>query len=438
MYVTGTADPRWADALDQFRAQPARRLEVRGRQARHGSPPVADRATSSSRRVSRRPSESRTGTNFACDSASSASGSESATMPQPAKSRTRAARRSRPSAARCPTRRRRRRPSSRPGRRSGRGPCPRSPRSGAVATGVGVPPTAAEGCSASASSSEETVAASWTTPATSVARCMTLGRCSTNGASGTFIDEQCGSSASATERTAYSCSSRSFDERASVRGQGQVAVVVAGTPDGAGQHPRGDQAALAAHQHLGGGAEHAVDVEGPARSGSARPAGAAASARRSAPSAVATRSRASTTFSRSPALIRATASATTRHPLLAVEGAVGEDHVRRAPRWRGGGERRVPALASVPMVVTQVRRRRGGRRRPAGRRAPSRRARRRTRRSRSRPGRCPARRPRRATGGAGGGLGPPLVGVGEAGRAAGAQLGGDAPADQARRRGAAR
>src|SRR3546814_2425244 len=59
-----------------------------------------------------------------------------------------------------------------------------------VATVVGVPPTAAEGCSASASLSEDTVAASWTTPATSVARCMTFGRCSTNGASGTFIDEQ--------------------------------------------------------------------------------------------------------------------------------------------------------------------------------------------------------------------------------------------------------
>ena len=52
-------------------------------------------------------------------------------------------------------------------------------------------------------------------PATSVARCMTFDRCSTNGASGTFIDEQCGASASATERTAYSCSSRSLLERAS-------------------------------------------------------------------------------------------------------------------------------------------------------------------------------------------------------------------------------
>ena len=48
------------------------------------------------------------------------------------------------------------------------------------------------------------------------------------------------------------------------RGQREVALVVARTTDGAGQHPRGHQAALAAHQHLGGGAEEAVDVEGPA------------------------------------------------------------------------------------------------------------------------------------------------------------------------------
>src|SRR4051794_29885278 len=84
----------------------------------------------------------------------------------------------------------------------------------AVATSVGVPPTAADGCSASASSREDV--SSSMTPVTSVARCMTFGRCSTNGDSGTFIDVQCGASASATERTAYSCSSRSFDERASV------------------------------------------------------------------------------------------------------------------------------------------------------------------------------------------------------------------------------
>ncbi len=65
---------------------------------------------------------------------------------------------------------------------------------------VGVPPTAADGCSAAASASE--LVSSSMTPATSVARCMTLGRCSTNGDSGTFIEVQCGLSASATDRTA--------------------------------------------------------------------------------------------------------------------------------------------------------------------------------------------------------------------------------------------
>ena len=70
-----------------------------------------------------------------------------------------AARRPRPSAARCPTRRRRRRPSSRPGRRSGRGPSPRSRRSAPIAVAVGVPPTAADGCSAAASSSDEVASA---------------------------------------------------------------------------------------------------------------------------------------------------------------------------------------------------------------------------------------------------------------------------------------
>ena len=44
---------------------------------------------------------------------------------------------------------------------------------------------------------------------------MTFERCKTKGDSGTFIEEQNGASASATERTAYSCSSKSLDDRAS-------------------------------------------------------------------------------------------------------------------------------------------------------------------------------------------------------------------------------
>ena len=82
-----------------------------------------------------------------------------------------------------------------------------------TARAVGVPPTAADGWSDAASVRDE--ASSALTAATSVARCMTLGRWRTKGDSGTFIDEQCGARASATERTAYSCSSRSLDERAS-------------------------------------------------------------------------------------------------------------------------------------------------------------------------------------------------------------------------------
>ena len=105
---------------------------------------------------------------------------------------------------------------------------------------------------------------SCTTPATSVARCITLGRCSTNGTSGTFIEEQCGASDSATERTAYSCSSRSLEDAGQLPGERQVALVVARTPDRAGQHPRGDQAALATYEHLRRRAEEPVDVEGPA------------------------------------------------------------------------------------------------------------------------------------------------------------------------------
>ncbi|CAB4541992.1 unannotated protein [freshwater metagenome] len=50
---------------------------------------------------------------------------------------------------------------------------------------------------------------------TSVARCITFAKCRTKGDSGTFVEEQNGSRASATERTAYSCSSKSFEERAS-------------------------------------------------------------------------------------------------------------------------------------------------------------------------------------------------------------------------------
>ena len=81
------------------------------------------------------------------------------------------------------------------------------------AVSVGVPHTAADGCNAATSLKISTFdAASFMTPVTSVARCITFGRCNTNGASGTLVEEANGSSASATERTAYSCSSKSLED----------------------------------------------------------------------------------------------------------------------------------------------------------------------------------------------------------------------------------
>src|SRR5450759_3700246 len=89
----------------------------------------------------------------------------------------------------------------------------------ARAAPVGVPQTAAVGCRAAARARLDGPAPCSapvaSTPVTSLARCSTFGRCSTNGTSGTFVDEQNGSSACATDATAYSCSSRSFEECAS-------------------------------------------------------------------------------------------------------------------------------------------------------------------------------------------------------------------------------
>ena len=79
----------------------------------------------------------------------------------------------------------------------------------------GVPQTAADGCRLFRSENASTRCFdSVRAPVTSVAKCMTLARWRTKGDSGTFVDEQKGSSASATDRTAYSCSSRSLEDRA--------------------------------------------------------------------------------------------------------------------------------------------------------------------------------------------------------------------------------
>ena len=78
-----------------------------------------------------------------------------------------------------------------------------------------MPHTAAEGCNFSRIVKASTLfLLSISAPVTSVAKCITFARCRTNGDSGTFVDVQKGSSASATDLTAYSCSSRSFDDRA--------------------------------------------------------------------------------------------------------------------------------------------------------------------------------------------------------------------------------
>jgi len=70
----------------------------------------------------------------------------------------------------------------------------------ATALARGVPPTAAVGCTAPASRSSEDSPAS--SPATSLARCITFGSRRTCGRGDTDIDEQNGRSASASDSTA--------------------------------------------------------------------------------------------------------------------------------------------------------------------------------------------------------------------------------------------
>ena len=185
-----------------------------------------------------------------------------------------------PSARRWPTRRRRSRPSSPPVRRTGRGPCPRSRRSAARRSRWGSRRPRPRGAAPRRAGARRPCRRRAPRPATSVARCMTLGRCRTNGASGTFIEEQCGSSASATERTAYSCSSRSFEERASVAARAMSRssspvrrMVPASTREVT--RPRSRRTSIS-----GDRAEQPVDVERPAGRSSPRRAGAAASGRR--------------------------------------------------------------------------------------------------------------------------------------------------------------
>ena len=179
--------------------------------------------------------------------------------------------------------------------------CSSSPIS-STARAVGVPPTAAEGCSDAASVRAE--ASSALTAATSVARCMTLGRCSTKGASGTFIDEQCGREGLGDGAHGVLVLLEVLRRAGQRGGEREVLGVVAGAADRAGEHARGDEALVAAHEQLGRGADEAGRPRRPRCSRSARRAGAAASGGRSGADAVATRSRASTTLSTSPAPMR--------------------------------------------------------------------------------------------------------------------------------------
>ena len=245
-----------------------------------------------------------------------------------------------------------------------------------------------------------TTVASATTPVTSVARCMTLGRCSTNGVSGTFIDEQCGASASATERTAYSCSSRSLDERARDAASARSCssspvrrIVPASTREVTS--PRSRRTSIS-----GVAPNEPVDVEGPARrvalgEPAQRPPD-VESARRVVTSG---RGRARPSRGR-PASIRRTASATACAQLRRGEGAVGERDtaaaVRRGCTATSAGPGTAATACSALTVVSHAR----SPRRPtttsgttsvppAGESAER-------RTTRRRPARSPAGRPRRA------------------------------------------
>ena len=212
---------------------------------------------------------------------------------------------------------------------------PSSARMTSSAADVGVPHTAAVGCSASTRPS--TVAPSATTPVTSVARCMTLGRCRTNGVSGTFIDVQCGARASATERTAYSCSSRSLLDRASEAASARSRasspvrrIVPASTREVTNPRRRRTSSSGVAPTRPATANVHAAACRSASRANGQRMS--------TGSSAVASRSRARTTFSRSPAAIRRTASATEPAHSAPDTGPVGEVGAERTPRRRRRAE----------------------------------------------------------------------------------------------------
>lgn len=221
------------------------------------------------------------------------------------------------------------------------------------ARSVGVPQTAAVGCSAAASASE--LAPSAATPVTSVARCMTLRRWRTNGVSGTFMLEQYGSSARATDWTAYSCSSRSLLERASDAASARSCasspvrrIVPASTREVTS--PRSSRTSISG---VAPSRPSTQKVQHRGYRAARRVSGQRAS---TGPVASATRSRASTTFSRSPSPMRRTASATASSQSAPVSAPSANVTV---PGLRGGSRRGAGAAAgsapSMPTVVTHQR-----------------------------------------------------------------------------------
>ena len=136
----------------------------------------------------------------------------------------------------------------------------------AIAASVGVPPTAADGCSAAASSSDGGVVVA---DAGDVGgQVHDVGQVQHERRLG-HVHRRAVRRQRVGDRAHGVLVLLEVLRRAGQRGgQRQVVGVVAGAADGAGQHPGGDQAALAAHQQLRGGAEQAVDVEGPAGAGS--------------------------------------------------------------------------------------------------------------------------------------------------------------------------
>ena len=139
------------------------------------------------------------------------------------------------------------------------------------ATSVGVPHTAALGCSAAARLSAVTPGA--TAAVTSLARCSTFGSSSTYGCSGTFSAEQKGPRARGDRRDRVLVLLEVLARARQRVGAGEVGAAVAGPLDRPGQHPRRGQARLEADQHLGRRADQTVDEIGPAaRVGVAQPA----------------------------------------------------------------------------------------------------------------------------------------------------------------------